>query len=82
MLYIQQGQSNTLTLSIVQNSRAAFTGYTLEFTHVMSSEVTTYNISTSDVANYYANERYCQITIDLAVQNLAYEGQYILRIFE
>ena len=80
MLYIQQGQSNTLTLSIVQNSRDAFTGYTLNFTHVMSSALTSYTIDTSDEAVYFANERYCQITLDLATEDLPYEGQYTLEI--
>ena len=81
MLYINQGQENTLTLSINQNSRTNFSAYTLNFTHVMSSEVTSYTILTSDPDVFYENYRYCQITLDLAIKNLPYEGQYILNIY-
>jgi len=81
MLYIQQGQFNTLTLSINQNSRDVFDTYTLIFTHVMSSDVKSYIIPLDDVNIYFQNIRYCTIELDLTgFKNLPYEGQYTLQI--
>lgn len=81
MLYIQQGQVNTLTLSIVQNSRDIFETYSLIFTHVMSSDKKSYIIPLDDSQIYFQNIRYCTIELDLTgINNLPYEGQYTLQI--
>jgi len=81
MLYINQNQVNTLTLSINQNSRNFFTTYTLIFTHVMSSEVKEYVIDLFNPNVYFFNVRYCTIQLDLTGDNnLPYEGQYTLQI--
>lgn len=83
MIYLQKGQQNTLTLNINNNARPEFTGYTLTFTHVMSQEVKSYLISTSNPAEYGANIRYCEIVLNFQTpgQDLNYEGQYTLNIY-
>lgn len=81
MLYIQKGQNNNLVLNINNNSRAVFTGYTLQFTHVMSKEVKTYSIDINDPAEYFQNIRYCEILLPLATDDLNYLGEYILNIY-
>jgi hypothetical protein len=81
MLYLQKAQPNTLTLNINNNSRDTFTGYTLTFTHIMSKEVKTYSVSTSNPAQYAQNIRYCEIELDFTTDDLNYEGEYQLNIF-
>jgi hypothetical protein len=81
MLYLQKGQQNTLVLNINNNSRDVFTGYTLTFTHIMSKEVKSYNISTSNNAEFGENIRYCEIVLDFGIKDLNYLGQYQLNIF-
>ncbi len=81
MLYMNKGQENTLVLNINNNSRETFTGYTLIFTHIMSKEVKSYSISTSNPTEYFQNIRYCTITLDLTTDDLNYEGQYQLNIY-
>jgi hypothetical protein len=81
MIYLTKGVINTLYLNINNNARETFTGYTLEFTHVMSQEVKTYSIDTSDPAEYFSNIRYCTITLPLNTDDLNYEGQYVLKIY-
>jgi hypothetical protein len=81
MLYLIKGQNNNLVLNINNNSRTVFTGYTLEFTHVMSKEVKTYTINISDPAVYFQNIRYCEILLPLATNDLNYLGEYILNIY-
>ena len=81
MLYLQKGVNNTLTLNINNNSRDTFTGYTLTFTHIMSKEVKSYNISTSNSAEYAQNIRYCEIELPLNVSDLNYLGEYQLNIY-
>lgn len=81
MLYIQKGQENTLVLNINNNSRDTFTGYTLTFTHIMSKEVKTYLIDTSNNLEYAQNIRYCEIVLDLTTDDLNYLGQYTLNIY-
>lgn len=81
MLYIQKGEENTLVLNINNNSRDTFTGYTLEFTHVMSKEVKTYTVDTSDPTEYGQNIRYCEIVLPLNENDLNYLGQYVLNIY-
>ena len=81
MLYMNKGQENTLVLNINNNSRETFTGYTLVFTHIMSKEVKSYSISTSNPTEYFQNIRYCTITLDLTISDLNYEGQYQLNIY-
>ena len=81
MLYIQKGVENTLVLNINNNSRDTFTGYTLVFTHVMSKEVKTYTVSTSNPLQYAQNIRYCEILLPLDVDDLNYLGQYTLQIY-
>ena len=60
-----------------------FTGYTLTFVHIMSQELKTYNISTSNSQVYSKNDRYCTIVLNLQQpgQDLNYEGQYQLKIY-
>ena len=81
MLYIQKGQENTLVLNINNNSRDTFTGYTLTFTHIMSKEVKSYLIDTSNNLEYAQNIRYCEIVLDLTTNDLNYLGQYTLNIY-
>jgi len=81
MLYIQKGVENTLVLNINNNSRQTFDGYTLVFTHIMSKEVKTYTVSTSNPLQYAQNIRYCEILLPLDVDDLNYLGQYTLEIF-
>lgn len=83
MLILQKGQQNELVLNINNNSRQDFSSYTLTFTHILSQEVKSYNISTSNPAEYGENIRYCEIVLNFqnAGQDLNYEGQYQLQIF-
>lgn len=81
MLYMNKGEENTLVLNINNNSRETFTGYTLVFTHIMSKEVKSYSIDTSNPTEYFQNIRYCTITLDLTTDDLNYEGQYQLNIY-
>jgi hypothetical protein len=81
MLYLIKGQPNTLVLNINNNSRDVFTTYTLEFTHVMSKEVKTYSIDVNDPLQYDQNIRYCNIYLNLNINDLNYEGQYQLNIY-
>lgn len=83
MLLLNKGQQNELILNINNNSRTDFTGYTLTFTHVVSQEVKSYTVSTSNSAQYAENDRYCEIILNLqnAGQDLNYLGQYNLQIF-
>ena len=81
MLILQKGQSNELVLNINNNSRTDFSGYTLTFLHILSQEEKSYNISTSNNAEYGSNIRYCEIIVDLSVDDLNYEGQYQLKIY-
>lgn len=83
MLYLQKGQENELVLNINNNSRTSFTGYTLEFTHVLSQELKSYFIDTSNITQFGENQRYCEIILQLnnPNQDLNYEGQYSLNIY-
>ena len=81
MLYIQKGDENTLVLNINNNSRDTFTGYTLTFTHIMSKEVKSYIIDTSNNLQFGQNIRYCEIVLDLTTNDLNYLGQYTLNIY-
>ena len=81
MLYLNKGQINTLVLNINNNSRSTFTGYTLNFTHVMSKEVKNYTIDTSNPAQFEQNIRYCTIELPLNTNDLNYLGEYILNIY-
>jgi hypothetical protein len=83
MLILNKGQQNELVLNINNNSRTDFSGYTLTFTHVVSQEVKSYTVSTSNPAQYAENDRYCEIILNLqnAGQDLNYLGQYQLQIF-
>jgi hypothetical protein len=83
MLILNKGQQNELVLNINNNSRTDFTGYTLTFTHVVSQEVKSYTVNTSNPAQYAENDRYCEIIINLqnSGQDLNYLGQYNLQIF-
>lgn len=81
MLYLQKAQENALVLNINNNSRDTFTGYTLEFIHVMSKEIKTYSINISNPAEYTSNIRYCEIILPLNIDDLNYLGQYVLNIY-
>lgn len=81
MIYLTKGQSNSLVLNINNNSRDTFTGYTLQFTHVMSKEQKTYSIDKLNPAQYSENIRYCEIILPLDTDDLNYQGQYVLNIF-
>ena len=83
MLYLNKGQQNELTLNINNNSTTSFSGYTLTFTHIMSQEVKSYTVSTSDPQVYAQNIRYCEIILNLQDpgQDLNYEGEYNLNIY-
>ena len=79
MLYLQKNQENVLVLNINNNSQTTFTGYTLEFIHILSSEVKIYSIDTSDPTVYFSNIRYCTITIQNL--DLNYLCEYNLNIY-
>jgi hypothetical protein len=81
MLYLTKGEVNDLVLNINNNARPNFLFYDLVFTHVMSRENKTYVIDTSDPLQYTSNIRYCTIVLDLATDDLNYEGQYTLNIY-
>jgi hypothetical protein len=81
MLYLNKGENNNLVLNINNNSRNTFTGYTLNFTHVMSKEVKNYTINISDPAVFFQNIRYCEILLPLATNDLNYLGEYTLNIY-
>jgi len=83
MLYLQKGIQNELVMNINNNTATTFSGYTLEFTHIMSQEVKTYTVSTSNPLEYAQNIRYCEIVLNLqdAGQDLNYEGEYQLKIY-
>jgi len=81
MLYLTKGEVNDLVLNINNNARPNFTFYDLVFTHVMSRENKTYVIDTSDPLQYTSNIRYCTLVLDLATDDLNYEGQYTLNIY-
>ena len=83
MLYLQKGQQNELIMNINNNTNTVFSGYTLEFTHVMSKEVKSYVVSTSDTQVYAQNIRYCEIILNLqnSGQDLNYLGEYQLNIY-
>jgi hypothetical protein len=81
MLYLNKGQNNNLVLNINNNSRNTFTGYTLNFTHVMSKEVKNYTINISDPAVFFQNIRYCEILLPLSTNDLNYLGEYTLNIY-
>ena len=70
-------------MNINNNTATTFSGYTLEFTHIMSQEVKSYVVSTSNPLQYAQNIRYCEIILNLqdAGQDLNYEGEYQLKIY-
>jgi len=81
MILLNKGEVNELVLNINNNSRTDFSGYTLTFLNILSQEVKSYTISTSDPLEFAENIRYCEIVLDLSVDDLNYEGQYQLDIF-
>lgn len=83
MLILQKGIQNELVLNINNNSRTDFSTYLLTFTHILSQEVKSYTIDTSNTAIYGENDRYCEIVLNFQNpgQDLNYEGQYQLQIF-
>ena len=83
MLYLQKGQQNELVMNINNNTTTSFSSYTLTFTHIMSQEVKSYVVSTSNPQQYAQNIRYCEIILNLqdAGQDLNYEGEYQLKIY-
>jgi hypothetical protein len=81
MLYIQKGQENELTMNINNNTTTSFSGYTLEFTHIMSKEVKSYTVDTNNPSQYAQNIRYCEIVLPLNVNDLNYLGEYQLNIY-
>lgn len=83
MLYLQKGVQNELVMNINNNTATSFSGYTLEFTHIMSQEVKSYTVNTSNPSEYAQNIRYCEIVLNLqdAGQDLNYEGEYQLKIY-
>lgn len=83
MLYLQKGQENELVMNINNNTTTSFSAYTLTFTHIMSQEVKSYVIDTSNPLQYSQNIRYCEIILNLndPGQDLNYEGEYQLNIY-
>lgn len=81
MIILQKGQVNELVLNINNNSRTNFATYTLTFVHTLSQISKSYVIDTSDNTEYGENQRYCEIVLDLAADDLNYEGQYELTIY-
>jgi hypothetical protein len=81
MIILHKGQVNELALNINNNAREVFSTYTFHFVHVMSEETKDYIIDTNNPAQYGANSRYCEVVLDLATDDLNYEGQYELTIY-
>jgi hypothetical protein len=83
MIYLNKGQQNELVMNINNNTTTTFSTYVLEFTHIMSQEVKSYTVSTSNPQVYAQNIRYCEIILNLqdAGQDLNYEGEYQLKIY-
>jgi hypothetical protein len=81
MIILQKGEVNELVLNINNNSRTDFSGYTLSFLNIISQEEKSYTISTSNPLEFGENIRYCEIVLDLSVDDLNYEGQYQLKIY-
>lgn len=81
MIYLNKGQENSLVLNINNNSRQVFDSYTLVFTHIMSKEVKSYSIDINDPAVYFQNIRYCEILLQLNIDDLNYLGEYQLNIY-
>lgn len=81
MIYMQQGQVNNLTLNINNNSRLVFTSYDLEFTHIMSKDRKVYTVYTNNPSQFLENIRYCEVTLNLNINDLQYLGQYNLNIY-
>ena len=75
MIILQKGQSNEIAMNINNNSRVDFSAYTMTFVHIMSQESKSYVINTSNSSQYGENDRYCEIVLDLSVDDLNYEGQ-------
>ena len=70
-------------MNINNNTTIDFTSYDLIFTHIMSKEVKTYTVDTSDPLEFGQNIRYCEIVLNLqdSGQDLNYEGEYQLNIY-
>ena len=70
-------------MNINNNTTTTFSSYTLVFTHIMSKEVKSYLINTSNPQVYAQNIRYCEIILNLqdAGQDLNYLGEYQLNIY-
>jgi hypothetical protein len=83
MIILQKGIQNELVLNINNNSRTEFSTYTLTFTNILSQEIKSYTIDTSNPQVYGENIRYCEIVLNFQNpgQDLNYEGQYQLQIF-
>lgn len=81
MIYLEKAQQNTVAMNININARPSYTGYTFEFTHILSSEVKNYLIDTSNTSEYQANDRYASVTLDFINDDLNYEGQYVLKVY-
>ena len=81
MLILRKGERNELVLNINNNSRLTFLTYSLKLTHILSQETKTYIIDTTDNGVYGANDRYCEIILQLDNDDLNYEGQYYLEIY-
>jgi hypothetical protein len=47
----------------------------------MSKEVKSYTVQTNNPLEFFENIRYCTITLDLATDDLNYQGQYQLNIY-
>lgn len=77
MIYITNNQSNTIFLNINNNSRTVFTGYSFNFTHILSQDTSSLSIDITDDLKYTGNTRYCAVTF---IANFIYEGEYSLEI--
>lgn len=77
MLYINKTGENTLTLNVNNNSRDSFSTYDLKFTHILSQDIKTYTIDTSDNTQYGVNDRYCEMVF---TADFTYEGENKLEI--
>lgn len=81
MIYLDKGKTNVLVLNINNNARPDYSYYVLTFTHVMSKEVKSYTVYTNNPTQFWQNIRYCTVTLNLATDDLNYEGQYTLNIY-
>lgn len=78
MIIIKNNEINEISLNINNSTRVTIEELKLTFTHVMSKDVKVYEIDVNDNTQYGANDRYCEVVLDLIAEPVTYNGQYEL----